>query len=489
MSNIAFRDSSVVIIETGCTAIRAIRGLAELIERPTVEVEARVGLRRTNEENGFGNGQSSTSKAHSQPKVNDYLVGRQLDEALAAGMDVVVSWPFEDGGIKDYVAAEALWKYVLFNQLGLKRTQNESPAILTFPHGLSRDTYERICQIFFERFNMAALSILERPLSQLYAANSLNGIVIDIGHHRTDVVPIYECAVQHNCSDHTPIGLADCEAYLASLLRNNEQLVSTLSPPEAPLTDEELQTQLLALVRQIWHEGHVKLGEAEVASEEEGVTNIAAVLVAGKEKAVIESNQKKRATQKASAAEQARAREIEALDLITIDFRDKQVTVGRERHRLLDPLFDPTRLRGVNGSDGKTWRGGDLIPLQDICGYAVAKADLDARVSIWEGLFVTGDCASLVKGIGHALQTRLEHFILGNPDHQNDAQPKQIRVLHVPEYFANYREKGDGLAAFLGASIVAKIIFSDPNSKNFVSKGDYGSKGPKAIIEMSASLL
>jgi hypothetical protein len=27
----------------------------------------------------------------------------------------------------------------------------------------------------------------------------------------------------------------------------------------------------------------------------------------------------------------------------------------------------------------------------------------------------------------------------------------------VPEYFAEYREKGDGLTAFLGTSIVAKV--------------------------------
>ncbi|KAL5492361.1 hypothetical protein ACEPAI_3808 [Sanghuangporus weigelae] len=482
MSNIAFRDSSVVIIETGCTTIRAIHGLAELLKPPAIEIEARVGFRRV-EEN------SSAQPSKPQPKVNDYLAGRQLDEALAAGQDISVSWPFDNGDIKDFLAAEALWKYVLFKELGLKRTQMESPVLLSFPHGLSRDDHERICQIFFERFNVAALSVLERPLAQLYAANSLNGLVVDIGYHRTDVVPIYECTVQHNCANYIPTGLVDCEAYLANVLRSNEQVMSTLSPPDAPLSDKDLYSQLLELSRKIWKEGYVKLGEAEVAADDEGVTNIAAVLVAGKEKAIIESNQKKRATAKASAAEQARAREIEALDLITLDFKDKQVTLGRERHRFLDPLFDPTLLRDIELSKDKRWQGGDVLPLQDVCGYTVAKTDLDARVSIWEGLFVTGDCASLIKGIGQALQMRLEPFMLGNTENSNDAQPKQIRVLHVPDYFAEYREKGDGLAAFLGASIVAKIIFSDPVGKNFVSKTDYGSRGPKAILEMSASLL
>jgi hypothetical protein len=63
-------------------------------------------------------------------------------------------------------------------------------------------------------------------------------------------------------------------------------------------------------------------------------------------------------------------------------------------------------------------------------------------------------------GIAPALQTRLSSFILSNPDQYNEIQPKQIRIVKVPEYFAEYREKGDGLAAFLGSSIVAKVLFS-----------------------------
>jgi hypothetical protein len=36
-------------------------------------------------------------------------------------------------------------------------------------------------------------------------------------------------------------------------------------------------------------------------------------------------------------------------------------------------------------------------------------------------------------------------------------QTKQIKTLKVPEYFAEYRESGEGYASFLGASIVAKV--------------------------------
>jgi actin-related protein 9 len=42
-------------------------------------------------------------------KVHDYLVGSQLDEALEADQDIIVSWPFADGDIRDWTQAEALW--------------------------------------------------------------------------------------------------------------------------------------------------------------------------------------------------------------------------------------------------------------------------------------------------------------------------------------------------------------------------------------------
>ena len=109
-----------------------------------------------------------------------------------------------------------------------------------------------------------------------------------------------------------------------------------------------------------------------------------------------------------------------------------------------------------------------------------------------------------MEGIAPALQTHLAPYILSNADQHNEIQPKLIRTVKVPEYFADYREKGDGLAAFLGSSIVAKVHLSIfltcrrslntslkvtfHDGKNFISKADYAEKGPKAVFEMSASL-
>ena len=48
----------------------------------------------------------------------------------------------------------------------------------------------------------------------------------------------------------------------------------------------------------------------------------------------------------------------------------------------------------------------------------------------------------------------------------NDVQPVQARTVRVPDYFAEFRERGDGLAAFLGASIVAKVCDTTRGARN-----------------------
>ena len=68
--------------------------------------------------------------------------------------------------------------------------------MLSIAAGLSRDAYERVCQIFFERFNAAGFAILERPMIQFYATISgtlLSGVVVDIDQSG-ECSPCFRCA-------------------------------------------------------------------------------------------------------------------------------------------------------------------------------------------------------------------------------------------------------------------------------------------------------
>jgi hypothetical protein len=71
-----------------------------------------------------------------------------------------------------------------------------------------------------------------------------------------------------------------------------------------------------------------------------------------------------------------------------------------------------------------------------------------------------------------------------------------IRVLKIPDYFIEWRdtaangEIGPGRmgaqeeAAFLGGQIVAKLSFNDPGSGNFITKMQYATRGPAAILAL-----
>lgn len=71
--------------------------------------------------------------------MNDYLVGAQLDEALSAGQDILVSWPFADGDVRDWVQAEAIWcvvfeintrpvfNVIIGNTYCLKNSRDDAP--------------------------------------------------------------------------------------------------------------------------------------------------------------------------------------------------------------------------------------------------------------------------------------------------------------------------------------------------------------------------
>ena len=162
-------------------------------------------------------------------------------------------------------------KYVLFHELKLRRVQMESPVMLSFPAGISRSASERICQIFFERFNTAGFAILERPMSQFYAAISgmqLSGVVVDVDQDYTDVTPIIDGFILHPGRTHVPIGLSDCQAYLAHLFRSNTSVMAALSPADNPPSPETLQETLLELAQHTWRSGLIKaLAEGEAARD------------------------------------------------------------------------------------------------------------------------------------------------------------------------------------------------------------------------------
>lgn len=94
------REARTVIISHGSHTIRAGLGIHEVLRQPTVNLSARVGLRR------------SQKGANLKLKPSDYLVGGLLDEALQSQSSedpIEVSWPMVNGEVRDWDGMAALW--------------------------------------------------------------------------------------------------------------------------------------------------------------------------------------------------------------------------------------------------------------------------------------------------------------------------------------------------------------------------------------------
>lgn len=87
------REDKILIVTTGSRTIRAVFGISELFQRPSLEIQTRVGV-----------------VVGQEPK--QYLIDKELDAALlepdsAAKLQIV--WPLQNGKVIDWDAMAALW--------------------------------------------------------------------------------------------------------------------------------------------------------------------------------------------------------------------------------------------------------------------------------------------------------------------------------------------------------------------------------------------
>ncbi|PWN49403.1 hypothetical protein IE53DRAFT_363175 [Violaceomyces palustris] len=184
-------------------------------------------------------------------------------------------------------------------------------------------------------------------------------------------------------------------------------------------------------------------------------------------------------------------------EAILITFKGLKLKVGPCRLRFLEPLFDPSLLEEVQGAiddeeettllPGTTTKEfwSNAISLPEAVWRSISSIEeMEKRPLLWESLVVTGAPTKL-KSISQELVSECsqrlaapnptEAFqVLGEP---NNLQPRIVRTLKVPDYFSEYKDRTD-LAPFLGGTIYAKLVFSDPYGKGFITKQTYNEQGP-----------
>lgn len=401
------------------------------------------------------------------------------------------------------------------------RPSNDSPLILTHPANLTASQLQNLALLTFERLNFPAVQILARPVAALYAMNAVSGVVVDVGLESTTITPVVDTVPHVPGVIEVQLGAVDCERYLVAVLRSQPALIAQLEgpraedltvPPEVAALAQDTTSKLGRLATTLWRENYLRpvlLGGVALPKEQEedGVTDIAAALVAGREQALMadkaakshKSAARREEDAKKKAAEEARKKAVaegeEEADVASLEFEGRNVDVGFARQRFAEVLFAPELAPGglkegaVGVQEAVRISIGSLPNAQD-------------RLAVWEGVSVIGElarvrsasCPSLISTLLLRTRTRLTLFgtrswsfaalpqtllsylmpyILTDPESSSEAQPKNTRFLRIPKYFPEYINEGGYSAPFLGAEIVGKLGFGESTGKYYTTKVDY----------------
>lgn len=407
------------------------------------------------EEDADAQAEPTPKKQHkfTQPptRASHYLVGSALDDALSSdpsGIEVVE--PYERGLVVNWSALEALWRHILFTEFKIKRHRNECPVILTLPAFWSKYYHERVAQMFFERFNVPALYILDQPLAELYAVGQLSGIVVDIGWEKTDITPVLDTAIQYTAVQKIPIGARHMQGHLLKLLKTDPTLSSD------PVVDADFARFVMeSQTCEIQVDDAVVVPTEE--KEDEGVADVAKIVAEGREKDFVEKG--------VEGLSADAKKELAAKERVDLEYKGKTYSIGPVRHRVAEPLFDAS-LFGTKGD----------LSVPEGVNTAVMACDWDRRQFLWDNVVITGDIVQ-IKGLTTAIYAALTPFVVSS---DSETQAHNVRVLKIPDYFSTMKESPH-MASFLGSNIVAKLAFQDASSRYFISKIDYHEKGPSVV--------
>ncbi|CAG8498696.1 14051_t:CDS:2, partial [Acaulospora colombiana] len=229
----SLKEENYVVIENGSYRIKAIKGVGDTNRFPSV-----VGHKTEDNENQNSEVQTETvsspdvsapnsPNSSTPPKRNSkepkYICGAQLEEFKEG--DLRITSPIKRGVIQNWEELEALWRHILLKELNIKRARNECPVLVSVPNSWTRDNYERITQLFFERFNAPGLYIANQALMTMYGFGSLTGLVVDVGHGKTEVTPVIDCSIQYHASQTLPLAGQDFDEYFLSLLLSDKKFM------------------------------------------------------------------------------------------------------------------------------------------------------------------------------------------------------------------------------------------------------------------------
>ncbi|KTW28840.1 hypothetical protein T552_01469 [Pneumocystis carinii B80] len=167
----------------------------------------------------------------------DFYIGYEALEQ-ANGLGYSLNYPIRHGIIESWDYMERFWQQSIFKYL--KCDPEDHYFLLTEPPLNPPENREHTAEIMFESFNCGGLYIAVQAVLALAASwtsskvqdRSLTGTVIDSGDGVTHVTPVADGYVIGSALKHIPIAGRDITYFVQSLLRDRNELDSSLKTAE-----------------------------------------------------------------------------------------------------------------------------------------------------------------------------------------------------------------------------------------------------------------
>lgn len=138
------------------------------------------------------------------------------DEAAAARSSLQITYPIENGIVKNWEDMEKLWHYTFEDKLNVN--PSEMKIMLTEPPLNPVKNRQQLIEVMFEKFQFQGAHVAIQAMLTLYAQGLLTGVVVDTGDGVTHVVPVYEGFVPQHLIRRLDVAGRHMTQYLVKLL-------------------------------------------------------------------------------------------------------------------------------------------------------------------------------------------------------------------------------------------------------------------------------
>ncbi|KDO25900.1 actin-like protein 2 [Saprolegnia parasitica CBS 223.65] len=145
--------------------------------------------------------------------LKDVMCG---DEAAYVRSNLQISYPVENGIVKNWDDMEKLWDYTFQDRLNVN--PQEMRIMLTEPPLNPKANREKLTEVMFEKYGFQGTHIAVQAMLTLYAQGLLTGVVIDSGDGVSHVVPVYEGFVPQHLIRRLDVAGRHITQYLIKLM-------------------------------------------------------------------------------------------------------------------------------------------------------------------------------------------------------------------------------------------------------------------------------